>query len=94
MREADDDVLLGASIFVDNLGTAPQESGDILNPVSRGVISFSDIEGDLFGLCRGLVRGRTSEEVITVFKSVGIALEDLAAGTLAFDALTTQRLAS
>jgi len=94
MREADDDVLPGASIFVDNLETAPQESGDILTPVSRGLIRVSDIEGDLFGLCRGLVRGRTSDEVITVFKSVGVALEDLAAGTLALNTLTTRKLVS
>jgi ornithine cyclodeaminase len=90
MREADDDVLLGAQIFVDDLEATPRESGDISNPVDRGVIGVSDIVGDLFGLCRGLVRGRTSNEAITVFKSVGIALEDLATGTLA---LNTQRLA-
>lgn len=87
MREADDDVIRRASVYVDNLAAAPRESGDISIPVDQGVIAVSDIVGDLFGLCCGIVRGRTSDEAITVFKSVGIALEDLAAGTLAWNTL-------
>ena len=93
MREADDDVLRGAQVFVDNLQDAPRESGDISNPVNRGLIRVADIVGDLFGLCSGLVRGRTSSEQTTVFKSVGVALEDLAAGTLALNTLDARRKA-
>jgi alanine dehydrogenase len=40
------------------------------------------VKGDLFALCRGQIRGRTSPDEVTVFKSVGTAIEDLAAATL------------
>ena len=78
MREADDQVLRRARIFVDTR-VALQETGDLLDPIRRGVIGSADIQGDLFDLCRGKIEGRTSTEEITVFKSVGTALEDFSA---------------
>jgi alanine dehydrogenase len=81
MREADDDALRRARIFLDTR-VALQEAGDLVDPIRRGVISAADIQGDLFELCRGKIEGRSSAEEITLFKSVGTALEDFAAAML------------
>jgi alanine dehydrogenase len=82
MREADDEVMKMARIYVDMRSAALREAGDIVDPVRRGVISATDIQGDLFDLCVGTGQLRTSAQEITVFKSVGLALEDLAAASL------------
>lgn len=84
MREADDDVIRKSSIFVDTREGAIQESGDIMVPLQAGVISESDIQADLYELCRGQHPGRQSEQEITLFKSVGAACEDLAAAILVY----------
>lgn len=84
-READDEVIRRAEIYVDSLDTAPKEAGDLAIPLSKGVIDISDIRGDLFQLCKGQVLGRSSKEEITVFKCVGHALEDLVAAQLISD---------
>jgi ornithine cyclodeaminase len=53
-----------------------------LGPLQRGVINEHDIRGDLFQLCRGEVKGRGAADEITLFKSAGTAVEDLAAAAL------------
>lgn len=88
MREADDDVIRSAEIYVDSVTSAVREAGDIVNPIERGIIGRSAIRGDLFDLCAGRASSRTSESAITVFKSVGLALEDLAAAALAWNTLS------
>ena len=90
MREADDDVIRSAEIYVDMVSSAVREAGDIVNPIERGIISRSAIRGDLFDLCTGRAPKRSSENDITVFKSVGLALEDLAAASLAWDTLSRE----
>ena len=87
MREADDDVIRAAAIYVDKVSSAVREAGDIADPLRRGIIDRSAIRGDLFDLCTGRVPKRSSENDITVFKSVGLALEDLAAAALAWNTL-------
>jgi ornithine cyclodeaminase len=82
MREADDDTVRRARIFVDTRAGALSEAGDVLDPIARGVITPADIMGDLFNLCRGTTVGRTADGEITLFKSVGSAIEDLAAAML------------
>jgi len=84
MREADDDVFAGASVFVDT-AEALQKSGELLDPLSRGVISASSIRGNLHELCTGRVHGRRRSDERTVFKSVGTALEDLAAAIAVYE---------
>ncbi len=85
MREADDDVVRRASVFVDTRAGATSEAGDIVQPIESGVLSESDIQADLFDLSRGAHPGRRSEAEITMFKSVGAALEDLAAAILVYE---------
>ncbi len=83
MRESDDEAVRRASVYVDTRAGATAEAGDIVQPLKAGVIAEADIVGDLFGLCRGEIEGRRSADEITLFKSVGTALEDLAAAVLA-----------
>jgi len=81
-RESDDDVMRRSKIYVDTLEMAPKEAGDLVIPLASAVISSKDIRGDLFDLCAGKVSGRKNNDEITVFKSVGHALEDLVAAQL------------
>lgn len=85
MREADDDCFAGARLFVDT-AEALTKSGDLLGPMARGVFAAGDVQGTLAELCRGLRPGRRSADERTVFKSVGTALEDLAAAMLVVEA--------
>ncbi|WNJ20006.1 ornithine cyclodeaminase family protein [Pontibacter sp. G13] len=82
MRESNDAVMTRADVYVDSLEMAPKEAGDLSQPIAAGIIQEEDLKGDLFGLCRGEVSGRMDAETITVFKSVGHALEDLVAARL------------
>ncbi|MEH6629656.1 MAG: ornithine cyclodeaminase family protein [Halopseudomonas aestusnigri] len=82
MREADDDAIRYSSVFVDTRAGATKEGGDIVIPLATGVLNLQNIKADLFELTREQHQGRSSEEEITYFKSVGHALEDLAAAQL------------
>lgn len=82
MREADDTAIGRASVFVDTRAGATAEAGDIVQPIEAGLLSTDGIAADLFDLCRGDHPGRRSDDEITLFKSVGTAIEDLAAAEL------------
>lgn len=79
MREADDVAILRSSVFLDTYQGGLKESGDILIPLTNGIITRESIKADLFELCSNKKSGRTSDTEITFFKSVGHALEDLVA---------------
>jgi alanine dehydrogenase len=82
MRESDDAAVRRARVFIDT-EAALHEAGDIAQPLRTGVLARADIAGDLFCLARGSCAGRRDGKEITLFKSVGSALEDLAAARLA-----------
>jgi ornithine cyclodeaminase/alanine dehydrogenase-like protein (mu-crystallin family) len=82
MREADDASIVRARVYVDT-EAALREAGDIVQPLRSGALGRERICGDLPGLCRGTCPGRREDAEITVFKSVGSALEDLTAAQLA-----------
>jgi len=82
MREADSEAVSRADVYVDTYSGALSEAGDILQAIKEGAIIESDIAADLSELAQGECQGRTSNEAITLFKSVGTALEDLAAADL------------
>lgn len=81
MREADDEAILKSSVFLDTYQGGLQESGDIVIPLATGIITKEDIKADLVELCSGTKKGRTTEQEITFFKSVGHGLEDLVAAS-------------
>jgi ornithine cyclodeaminase len=82
MREADDEVIRRARIFCDSPGNAANESGEFIVPIANGVLNAADIQ-PLAALCRADAVGRRDESEITLFKSVGAAIEDLAIAELA-----------
>jgi ornithine cyclodeaminase len=90
MREADDEVIRRARVFVDTRDGAMKEAGDIVQPLRSGLLQDGDIAGDLFDLARGARAGRRYHDQITRFKSVGAALEDLAAAQLALEHARTR----
>ncbi len=82
MREADDAAVAHSRVYVDTYAGALAEAADIVEPIERGVIARADVRGELAELVRGDVLGRSSREDVTLFKSVGAAVEDLAAARL------------
>jgi ornithine cyclodeaminase len=84
MREADDVAIARARVHVDTRGGATKEAGDIVQPLASGVLAEAGILGDLFDLAAGRAPGRQAADEITLFKSVGTAIEDLAAAALVY----------
>jgi ornithine cyclodeaminase len=83
MREGDDELIVKASVYVDTRDGALSEAGDVVVPIARALLKPEDV-ADLRDLCRGERPGRRTASEITVFKSVGAALEDLAAAIVVF----------
>lgn len=86
-REVDDAAIERSRVYVDTRRGALKEAGDLVIPMAAGILKESDVRGDLFGLCRGQEKGRQTREEITLFKSVGTAIEDLAAAMLVWKKL-------
>jgi ornithine cyclodeaminase len=84
MREADDGTVARARVYIDT-AAAILESGDIAEPIANGTLSEARIVGTLFDLARGTAAGRGNADEITLFKSTGTAIEDLAAAILVYD---------
>lgn len=93
MRESDDDAIRRSSVFVDTRDGCMTEGGDIVQPLQSGVLATTDVKADLYELSRRLHPGRVSNNEITLFKSVGAALEDLAGAVLAFETVKRRKSA-
>jgi ornithine cyclodeaminase len=89
MRESDDDAIRRARVYVDTRAGATKEAGDIVQPLASGLLRPEAIVADLHELTRGEKKGRESADEITLFKSVGAALEDLGAGIAVYEAIGT-----
>jgi alanine dehydrogenase len=76
-RELDDDLLMRARVFVDSREAATKESGD--------VIAAREVVGEIGAVVSGTTRGRADADEITVFKSVGVAVEDVASAALVYE---------
>jgi len=86
MQEAPAATILRAQVFVDDVMAAAHEAGDIIKPIRANLYSTDDLAGTLGELLLGKVSGRASDEAITVFKSVGLAVQDAAAAARALAA--------
>ncbi|MBA4790905.1 MAG: ornithine cyclodeaminase family protein [Rhizobiales bacterium] len=82
MRESDDALVAKSAVYGDTRGGVLAEAGDLLFPIASGAWSADLFRGDLHDLCAGRVAGRTSDDEVTLFKSVGAAIEDLTAAML------------
>lgn len=78
-RELDTATVVRGRLVVDRMESAVNEAGDFLVPRSEGAITDAHILGELGDVLLGRVRGRTDPADVTIFKSLGIAVEDLAA---------------
>jgi len=87
MRETDSHCLARSEVFVDTYAGAMGEAGDILQAIDEGAFNKGDLRAELAELLRGEKPGRTNDEAITVFKSVGASLEDLAAAIEVWESL-------
>lgn len=82
MRESDDALIARATVFVDTFAGALAEAGDLVQPIANGTITREHVRAELADLARGRHAGRRDAAEITLFKSVGTALEDLCAARL------------
>jgi ornithine cyclodeaminase len=83
-RELDSDAVVRSRLFVDRRESAMAEAGDFLIPRDEGTVGNAHILGELGELEIGAVPGRTAPDQITLFKSVGLAVEDVAAASLIY----------
>jgi ornithine cyclodeaminase len=81
-REVDTELVRRAAVYVDRRESALAEAGDVLVPIAEGAIDPSHIRGELGELLEGRVRGRDVDADVTLFKSLGLAIEDLAAADI------------
>ncbi|QYJ74399.1 ornithine cyclodeaminase family protein [Shewanella sp. FJAT-52076] len=89
-RECDTHLIANAHVYVDSRLNVFNEAGELLIPVSEGRFSLDEVKAELSELCQGLEQGRLSDTDITLFKSVGSALADLAGARLVFKVLQEQ----
>lgn len=83
-RETDTALMVKARLFVDRRESTLAESGDFLIPKSEGAIDDSHIQAELGEVLLGQAAGRRSPDDITLFKSLGLAIEDLASAQLIY----------
>lgn len=86
-RELGADLVAAARIFVDWQPAALKEAGDILLAIKDGLVTESHIIGEVGSVMAGAVQGRTGSDEITVFESLGQAVEDLVAANYVANAL-------
>jgi len=89
-QEIDHSVLLRSRVFVDRREQALTEAGDLITPINQGLYKPENIVGELADVITGKIKGRTSKSHITLFKSVGIALEDVAVARTVYDRALSQ----
>jgi ornithine cyclodeaminase len=87
-REGDDALMADASVFLDTT-TAMAESGDLAQPAAAGI--SPKVRGTLFDLCAGAVAGRLDQGEVTVFKSIGTAIADLATAAVVHTSVPSGR---
>jgi 1-pyrroline-2-carboxylate reductase [NAD(P)H] len=83
-RECDTALVAKAKLYADSYVNCFKEGGEILVPISEGVITKESVLGELTQMCAGTVKLRESDEEITLFKSIGMALSDLVGAGLAY----------
>ncbi len=83
-READTALIASARVYVDLLASMRDESGDIMIPVQEGAIAADHVVGEIGALVAGALPGRTDGSEVTVYKSLGVAVQDLYAANEAY----------
>ena len=84
-RELDDDLIMKSKLVVDQREACLREAGDLIIPISKGLFSQDKIYAELGEITSGSKPGRTTDDEITVFKSVGLAVQDAAVAKVAYE---------
>ncbi len=84
-RELDTDLVKRARVFVDSRAGALVESGDLISPMREGAIPEAHIRGEIGEVLAGTVEGRRTPADVTVFKSLGMAVEDVATARYVYE---------
>lgn len=90
-RELDSELVKKSLLYVDRIESAINESGDYLIPLKEGVIKEGHIMGELGDLLIKKIDGRDSEDAITIFDSLGLAIEDIAAANFIFNEILKRK---
>ena len=92
MQEVPAETLRRATVVVDSRSAALEEAGDLIQPLRAGLFDVSHIHAELGEIVLGRKAGRVSDEQITYFKSVGIAVQDAVAAQLALEHARSMKL--
>jgi ornithine cyclodeaminase/alanine dehydrogenase-like protein (mu-crystallin family) len=92
VQEIPAETVCRAQIVVDHWESALAEAGDLIIPLQQGLIREADIHAELGEILNGEAVGRTSDDAVTLFKSVGVAVQDLAAASRALMRAEAERL--
>ena len=87
MREVSSDIIIQSKIIVDQIEACKKEAGDLIIPIKEGIWSFENVHGELGMVVDGTIPARESENEVTLFKSVGNAIQDLAMVNLIMEKL-------
>jgi len=84
-REIPPETVARAAVYVDSRAATWAEAGDLIQPLTAGLISRDHIRGELGDVVLGRAAGRVNSDQITLFKSVGIAVQDAVAARVALE---------
>jgi ornithine cyclodeaminase/alanine dehydrogenase-like protein (mu-crystallin family) len=91
-RELDSNTVARSRLYVDRLESALNEAGDFLIPKKEGLIDENHIQGEIGEVLIGRKKGRSSHDEITIFKSLGIAVEDLASANFLYEQASSKNV--
>ena len=91
-REVDTATIVNARVYVDLMGSAMSEAGDILLPIEEGVFTPERISGEIGQLISGTIEGRNHEKDLTFFKSLGFAAEDIFAAWAVYESAKSKEI--
>ena len=90
IRETDTATIRRARVICDQTSACMAEAGDIITPVEDGEYAWDEVAGDLGDVINGDIAGRTGDDEVTLFKSVGLAIQDIACAALVYDGAIAQ----
>jgi ornithine cyclodeaminase len=91
MQEIPVKTVINSKVIVDKIESCTVEAGDLIIPVEKGKWSFDLVHGELGQVISGEVSGRDSEDEITLFKSAGNAIQDLALANVIMKKINNDR---
>lgn len=85
MIEVATDVVAACEVYVDNRDVTPHHAGEIVQAIKEGKLDLSDIKGTLHDICQTPISNRFNQDTISLFKSTGMAIEDLVIAKMIFE---------